>query len=55
MIEPRERPVSAVADHNEFRDVVSVTVEEDSPRSMVMLFDPDGNLNERILREQFLV
>ena len=55
VIEPRERPVSAVADHNEFRDVVSVTVEEDSPRSMVMLFDPDGNLNERILREQFLV
>ncbi|MEM6665291.1 MAG: NAD kinase [Pseudomonadota bacterium] len=47
------RPVSAVADHTEFRNVARVRVTEDPKRSMVMLFDPDGGLDERVIREQF--
>lgn len=48
-----KRPVSAVADHAEFRDVVQVDVSEDSTRELLMLFDPGHNLDERILSEQF--
>ena len=53
MIEPEKRPVSAVADREEVRDVVEVTVREDRTRSMRMLFDPEHNLEERIVAEQF--
>jgi NAD+ kinase len=53
MLEPEKRPVSAVADREEVRDVVEVTVSEDRSVSMRMLFDPDHNLEERIVAEQF--
>lgn len=53
MLEPEKRPVSAVADRDEFRDVVEVTVREDRSISMRMLFDPEHNLEERIVAEQF--
>lgn len=53
MLEPEKRPVSAVADREEVRDVVEVTVSEDRGVSMRMLFDPDHNLEERIVAEQF--
>ena len=53
MLEPEKRPVSAVADRDEVRDVVEVTVREDRSLSMRMLFDPDHNLEERIVAEQF--
>lgn len=49
-----KRPVSAVADHTEFRNVVSVTVEEDNQISLKMMFDDGHSLDERILTEQFL-
>ena len=48
-----KRPVSAVADHTEVRDVVSVEIEEDRGTKIRLLFDPEHNLEERILREQF--
>jgi NAD+ kinase len=48
-----KRPVAAVADHDEVRDVVSVTISMDHGISLNMLFDPGHNLDERILREQF--
>lgn len=48
-----KRPVSAVADHSEFRDVVQVDVAEDTAQELQMLFDPGHNLDERILSEQF--
>ena len=48
-----KRPVSAVADHTEIRDVVSVEIEEDRSTEIRLLFDPEHNLEERILREQF--
>ena len=50
---PEERPVSAVADHTEFRDVSSVEVAMDRSVDLVLLHDPGHGLDERILREQF--
>jgi NAD+ kinase len=47
------RPVAAVADHDEVRDVRSVDIEMDHSISMTILFDPGHSLDERILREQF--
>ncbi|MEO1242418.1 MAG: NAD kinase [Pseudomonadota bacterium] len=51
--DPTHRPVSAVADNYEVRDVVSVTAEEDRSISMTVLFNQGHSLDERILREQF--
>ncbi|MBO6728511.1 MAG: NAD kinase, partial [Maricaulis sp.] len=51
--EPSHRPVSAVADNKEFREVCRVEVEEASDISLTMLFDQGHNLSERILAEQF--
>ena len=53
VLEPDKRPVSAVADHFEVRSVVAVRARMDKTSSMVMLFDPGHNLDERILAEQF--
>jgi NAD+ kinase len=52
-IEPERRPVSAVADHTEVRDVAFVDVCMDRSVDLVMLHDPGHSLDERILREQF--
>jgi len=53
VLEPDKRPVSAVADHTEFRHVVSVKVKEESKIDIFMMFDPGHTLAERILSEQF--
>jgi NAD+ kinase len=53
VLEADKRPVAAVADHDEVRDVRRVDVRMDHDISMQMLFDPGHNLDERILREQF--
>ena len=53
VIEPEHRPVSAVADHTEFRRVKRVTASMDVSVDLVMLHDPGHSLDERILREQF--
>ena len=53
VLEPDKRPVSAVADHTEFRDVVRVEVKEESGTDIFMMFDPGHTLAERILSEQF--
>lgn len=54
VLEPDKRPVSAVADHNEARDIVSVEIYEDSGTDLLMMFDRGRGLPERILAEQFL-
>ncbi len=54
VLEADKRPVSAVADHDEVRSVVSVHIEEAKDIDLFMLFDPGHNLDERILSEQFL-
>jgi len=50
-----KRPVGVSADFNEFRDVVMVRVYEDRSLFSNVLYDPEHNLEERILREQFQV
>ncbi len=42
--EPDKRPVSAVADHTEFRDVHTVDIAEDSEIAATLLFDRGSNL-----------
>lgn len=53
ILEPWKRPVSAVADTTEVRDVADVEIHEDRAISLELLFDPDHSLEERVLREQF--
>ena len=53
ILESGKRPVSAVADYTEVRDVVEVRVREDRSLTLKLLFDPEHNLEERILSEQF--
>ena len=53
ILEPGARPVSAVADHTEVREVVDVRVSEQREIEIELLFDPEHNLEERILDEQF--
>ena len=48
-----KRPVAAVADHDEVRDVRAVDIRMDHSLAMKVLFDPGHTLDERILREQF--
>lgn len=52
-LDPERRPVSAVADNQEVRNVTSVTAQEDRSISMTLLFDKGESLEERILSEQF--
>ncbi len=53
VMEHEKRPVSAVADYTEVRDVTKVTVHEDTVTKLRMLFDREHHLEERILKEQF--
>ena len=53
VLEAEKRPVSAVADNAEFRDVLTVEVKEESGVEIFMMFDPGHTLAERILSEQF--
>ena len=53
ILEAENRPVSAVADQVEVRDVSRVEVSLDRERSLTLLFDPEHALDERIAMEQF--
>ena len=53
VLEADKRPMSAVADHYETRNVVEVEIAEARDVDLFMLFDPGHNLDERILSEQF--
>jgi NAD+ kinase len=55
VLNSHRRPVSAVADFTEVRDVVRVVVCEDRRVELTLLFDPEHNLEERIVKEQFLL
>ncbi len=52
--EASKRPVSAVADQREVRDVRSVSISIDKNRPLTLLFDPEHALDERIVHEQFV-
>jgi len=46
--------LAAVADIIEVRDIRSVLIHEDSSATLTLLFDPGHDLEERILKEQFI-
>jgi NAD+ kinase len=51
--ENEKRPVSAVADNVEFKNVTEVVVRESRAHQVTLLFDPGTGLEERVLSEQF--
>ena len=53
VLEPAKRPVSAVADQKELRDVAEVHLRVDRDSTLTLLFDPGHALDERIVAEQF--
>ena len=54
ILESEKRPVSAVADNLEIRNILSVKIFEDRNTELLMLFDPETRLEEKILDEQFI-
>jgi len=54
VLEAAKRPVSAVADQREVRDVARVDIMIDRARELTLLFDPDHALDDRITMEQFI-
>jgi NAD+ kinase len=55
MLEAVKRPVSAVADQREVRDVISVDISIDRETILTLLFDPEHALDDRITMEQFVI
>ena len=55
VLDPVKRPVSAVADQLEVRDVATVEIRVEPERALTLLFDPEHALDERITMEQFAV
>ena len=54
VLNPAKRPVSAVADQREIRDVAEVQIAMDRARELTLLFDPEHALDDRITMEQFV-
>ena len=54
MLEPDKRPVAAVADQKEVRDIAEVRLAVDHGNDLTLLFDPGHSLDERIVSEQFV-
>ena len=55
VLEHEKRPVSLSADYQEIRDVIDASIEQNKDFCYRLLFDPEHNLEDRILKEQFLV
>jgi NAD+ kinase len=55
VLDARKRPVSAVADQQEVRDVATVSVAVDQENALTLLFDPEHALDDRIAMEQFAI
>jgi NAD+ kinase len=53
ILESEKRPVSAVADNVEVRDVIKVSIAQDQEHKVKILFDAKHSFEERILNEQF--
>ena len=54
VLDAGKRPVSAVADQREIRDVAQVDIAMDRARELTLLFDPEHALDDRISMEQFV-
>lgn len=53
ILDSKKRPVAAAADSVEIANVVKVVVTEATDIELTLLFDPEHDLEERILKEQF--
>ena len=53
MLDPEKRPVAAVADQREVRDIDMVKIRIARAQQLTLLFDPGKTLEERIFAEQF--
>jgi NAD+ kinase len=51
---PKERPVNAVADFQEFKNASWVEIHEKQDIMITLLFDCDHSLEDRIIKEQFI-
>jgi NAD+ kinase len=54
VLDADKRPVSAVADQKELRDIAEVTLTISHDTELELLFDPGQSLEERIVAEQFV-
>ena len=54
VLDPGKRPVAAVADQKELRDIAEVTLSIERHTQLELLFDPGQSLEERIVSEQFV-
>lgn len=54
VLEPAKRPVNAVADHDEVKSVVKVSIKQSKDYTAWLLSDPDHSWSDRILAEQFI-
>ncbi|UAK26379.1 NAD kinase [Sphingomonas nostoxanthinifaciens] len=54
-LDPVKRPVSAVADQREVRDIDTIEVTIDRSNPLTLLFDPEHALDDRIAMEQFAI
>ena len=52
--ESDKRPVSVVADFYEVRNIISVTIKEQSKKNITLLFNSANSLEDRVAKEQFL-
>ena len=55
VLDSEKRPVAAVADQKEVRDIARVRIAIARERQLTLLFDPASSLDERIFAEQFQV
>ena len=55
ILEAAKRPVSAVADQTELRDIAEVLLTVERDTELTLLFDKGHSLDERIVAEQFAV
>ncbi|MFD0915555.1 NAD kinase [Pseudahrensia aquimaris] len=53
VLEPKKRPVNAVADNTEIKSAIEVKIHEDREATGIVMFDQDHSWDERILDEQF--
>ncbi len=54
VLDPLKRPVTCTADFHELASPLSVSVKEDTSKTLTLLFDPDHTLERRIIEEQFM-
>ena len=54
VLDPAKRPVAAVADQKELRDIAEVRLEIAQDTALTLLFDKGQSLEERIVAEQFV-